>query len=131
MGTAPDRFADNPFFVLGVSTEGTRAEIEREGTKLLGMLELGLRSAATYETPLGPRRRTQEAVRAALAELRIPERRLLHELWAKARTGSAASKNAEARESRDPYRAPTDSRSTAEGTIRFPGAFALFGWRPR
>ena len=133
MGTARDRFADNPFFVLGVSTEETRAEIEREGTKLLGMLELGLRSAATYETPQGPRRRTQEAVRAALAELRIPERRLLHELWAKARTvsDSAASDNAEAGASRDPYRAPTDSRSTAEGTIRFPGAFALFGWRPR
>ena len=133
MGTAADRFADNPFFILGVSPEGTRAEIEREGNKLLGMRELGLHSAAAYETPLGPRPRTQEAVRAALAELRIPERRLLHELWAQARTASAAvtsgGTNPEAR--RDPYRAATAPESAAEGDPGFPDAFALFGWRRR
>ncbi len=139
MSTAPDHFADNPFFILGVSTEGTRAEIEREGNKLLGMLELGLRSTATYETPLGPRPRTQEAVRAALAELRIPERRLLHELWAQAGTGSAAvtTDDRDPAASRDPYRASSAAaaekatESTTEGDPGFPEAFALFGWRRR
>ncbi len=133
MGKAPDRFVDNPFFVLGVSAEGTRAEIEREGNKLLGMLELGLRSAATYETPQGPRPRTQEAVRAALAELRIPERRLLHELWALARTDNfaATSKGTNAEASRDPYRTATGSEPTSEGDCGFSEAFALFGWRGR
>ena len=51
---AVDRIRDNPFYVLGVKPDATRAEIEREGQKLLGMLELGLKSAATYATPVGP-----------------------------------------------------------------------------
>jgi hypothetical protein len=72
----------NPFHVLGLPPSATRAEVEREGQKLLGMLEIGLRQAATYDSPLGPRLRDAELVRAALAELRDPSRRLLHELWA-------------------------------------------------
>ena len=77
-----DRFHENPFYVLGVSTEATRQEIERTGQKLLGMLELGVASAKTYETPSGTVERTPERVRLALADLRDPERRLVHELWA-------------------------------------------------
>ena len=75
--------ADNPFFVLGVSTDASRIEIEREAQKLLGMLELGFAEAQTYATPLGPRPRTAEAVRAAVATLRDPYQRLLAELWAR------------------------------------------------
>jgi hypothetical protein len=74
---------DNPFFVLGLTCDATRLEIEREAQKLLGMLELGFAVAQSYATPLGPRPRTSEAVRAAVAALRDPQQRLLAELWAR------------------------------------------------
>lgn len=76
------RFVENPFYILGVRPSCTRAEMEREGQKLLGMLELGLPVAKKYKTPLGEAERTPEMVRQAMAELRDPNRRLLHELWA-------------------------------------------------
>ena len=74
---------DNPFFVLGLAADASRIEIEREAQKLLGMLELGFGEAASYATPLGPRPRTAEAVRAAVAALRDPYQRLVAELWAR------------------------------------------------
>ena len=77
------KLAENPFFVLGVSPDASRIELEREAQKLLGMLELGFAEAQTYATPLGPRPRTAEAVRAAVATLRDPYQRLLAELWAR------------------------------------------------
>jgi hypothetical protein len=77
------RIDENPFFVLGVGCEASRIEIEREAQKLLGMLELGFEAAKTYATPLGPRERTPESVRAAVAALRDPYQRLLAELWAR------------------------------------------------
>jgi hypothetical protein len=76
------RLANNPFYILGLRPDCARAEIEREGQKLIGMLELELSSAATYRSPIGVHRRTPELVREAMAELRDPNRRLLHELWA-------------------------------------------------
>jgi hypothetical protein len=81
--TALARLQENPFYVLGLPPTCSRQEVEREGQKLLAMLELGLAEAGHYPTPLGPRPRTAEAVRAAMAELRQPSRRLLHELWAR------------------------------------------------
>ena len=77
-----ERFLENPFYVLGVRPDCSRAEMEREGQKLLGMLEIGLPAAKKYKTPLGEAERTPEMVRQAMAELRDPQRRLLHELWA-------------------------------------------------
>jgi hypothetical protein len=77
------KLEDNPFFVLGIATDASRIEIEREAQKLLGMLELGFVDAQTYQTPLGPRPRTAELVRAAVAALRDPYRRLVAELWAR------------------------------------------------
>jgi hypothetical protein len=74
---------DNPFFVLGLPPDASRIEIEREAQKLLGMLELGFADARTYRTPVGPQPRTPEAVRAAVAALRDPSRRLVAELWAR------------------------------------------------
>ncbi len=74
---------ENPFFVLAIGCDASRMEIEREATKLLGMLELGFDAARTYATPLGPRERTPEAVRAAVATLRDPYQRLVAELWAR------------------------------------------------
>jgi hypothetical protein len=77
------RIIDNPFFVLGLSPDASRIELEREAQKLLGMLELGFSGAQTYATPLGPRARTAEMVRAAVAALRDPYQRLVAELWAR------------------------------------------------
>lgn len=74
---------DNPFLVLGISPDASRIEIEREAQKLLGMLELDFAGASSYATPLGPRPRTAEAVRAAVAALRDPYQRLVAELWAR------------------------------------------------
>ncbi len=76
------RIGENPFYILGLSTDASRVEIEREGNKLLGMLKLGLSAVKTYLTPIGRYPRTEELVREAMAELRDPERRLVHELWA-------------------------------------------------
>lgn len=81
--SAGARIAENPFFVLGLSPDASRIELEREAQKLLGMLELGFADAQTYATPLGPRPRTAEAVRAAVAALRDPYQRLVAELWAR------------------------------------------------
>ena len=83
MTGAASKLADNPFFVLGLPTDVSRIEIEREAQKLLGMIELGFVDALSYATPLGPRPRTTEAVRAAVAVLRDPYQRLLAELWAR------------------------------------------------
>ena len=77
------KIAENPFFVLGISPDASRIEIEREAQKLLGMLELNFADAVTYATPLGPRERTPELVRAAVAALRDPYQRLVAELWAR------------------------------------------------
>jgi hypothetical protein len=76
------RHLENPFLVLALLPGAAAGAIERQGEKLLAMLAAGLGEAARYETPLGPRPRTPELVRAALAELRDPERRLGHEWWA-------------------------------------------------
>ena len=103
--------ADNPFFVLGISPDTSRIELEREAQKLLGMLELGFADALTYATPLGPRPRTAEAVRAAIAALRDPHQRLVAELWA--RHAAAVVVTA------DPGPAP----------IGTPGLRARLGWR--
>jgi hypothetical protein len=83
MSSAGDRIIENPFFVLGLSPDASRIELEREAQKLLGMLELGFAAAQTYATPLGPRTRTPESVRAAVAALRDPYQRLVAELWAR------------------------------------------------
>jgi hypothetical protein len=76
------RHLENPFLVLSLPADADTAAIERQGDKLLAMLAAGLPEADGYPTPLGSRTRTPELVRAALAELRDPERRLGHQFWA-------------------------------------------------
>jgi hypothetical protein len=83
------RIADNPFLVLELAPDCSRIEIERAGQKLLAMLEVGLGDADRYETPFGPRPRTPELVREAMAALRDPRRRLVAEMWA--RPGAAGA----------------------------------------
>lgn len=75
---------ENPFFVLGIPKAATRMEVERAGQKLLAQLAIRSASAKTYTSPFGPRQRDEAKVRAALAALRDPEERALHELWAAA-----------------------------------------------
>jgi hypothetical protein len=107
------KLADNPFFVLGLPAEASRIEVERQAQKLLGMLELGFAESASYATPLGPRPRTAESVRAAVAALRDPYQRLVAELWARHAPGPRSEPPAR--------RAPTTTRS---------GLRRALGWRP-
>ena len=83
LGAIRDALINNPFFVLDIAPTATRQEIERQGTKLLGMLKLGLAAAKHYTSPLGSHERTEDAVRTAMATLREPKSRLLAELWAR------------------------------------------------
>ena len=78
---SPADLEHNPFFVLALPITATRMEVERTGQKLLAQLAIGAKSAKTYETPFGRFERDENAVRAALAALRDPEQRVLHELW--------------------------------------------------
>lgn len=90
-----DRLVDNPFFVLELDPDCSRMEIEREGQKLLAMLQIGFAGADQYATPFGPRPRTAELVRESMAELRDPRRRLIAELWARAPADEAPPAAAE------------------------------------
>lgn len=103
---------DNPFLVLGLSPDVSRIEIEREAQKLLGMIELGFADAQIYQTPLGPRTRTAESVRAAVAALRDPYQRLVAELWARHAPASVG---------------PPEHAETPPAT---PGLRKALGWRP-
>jgi len=115
MTTATAMLVDNPFFVLGLGTEASRIEVERESQKLLGMLELGFAEVQSYATPLGPRPRTAEAVRAAVAALRDPYQRLVAELWAHHAPPAAAE---------PPAREAEPSAPPRDGLRR------QLGWRP-
>lgn len=72
----------NPFFVLEVKIDATRADIERAGQRVLAQLSIGAQGASDYATPLGKCRRDADMVRQALVALRDPSQRLVHELWA-------------------------------------------------
>jgi len=79
---------ENPFFVLALPPEASAAEIDRQGQKWLSMLAADLAEARRYETPFGASERTAEVVRAAMAELGDPARRLAHEWWARGFAGA-------------------------------------------
>lgn len=81
------RHLENPFLVLELDPGAGREQLERQGAKILALLAAGVSGAASYPTPLGPRPRSDESVRAALAELRDPDRRLAHEWWARGLAG--------------------------------------------
>ena len=115
--------AQNPFFILELPPTCSRQQVEREGQKLLGLLELNLARAATYPTPLGPQPRTPELVRGAMAELRDPAKRIFHELWADVATPEPDAENANPPQ-------PDDASPTAENhATPWPGVWALFDWR--
>ena len=103
----------NPFYVLELSTQASRAEVERAGQKLLGLLALGSANATQYDTPFGPASRDADNVRQALATLRDPNQRVVHELWADVAQA--------ARETR------TAKPGTKPGTV-WAGAERAIGW---
>ncbi|MBI5545255.1 MAG: hypothetical protein HY901_15300 [Deltaproteobacteria bacterium] len=71
---------ENPFRILGLSPHASAREVEREGDRLLAVIAADL-DDPTRMPPLGPRSRTAEQVRWAIAELRDPHRRALHEFF--------------------------------------------------
>jgi hypothetical protein len=71
----------NPFLVLELPSAADGTQVERQAQKLLGMMAAQLAGADSYATPLGRCPRTPELVRAAMAELLDPDRRLLAEWW--------------------------------------------------
>lgn len=77
------RIRDNAFHVLELPPSCSRMDVERQGQKLLAMLELGLAAAITYPTPVGHGMRDADKVRLAMARLRDPDKRLEEELWAR------------------------------------------------
>ena len=109
-----ERIAENPFYVLSVATTATRTDIEREGSKLLSMLQLGLKESKVYRSPVGEHPRTEEAVRAAMAELRDPKRRLVHELLAALPATTALP----------------DDKSSSPAELKWPRAPLVFGYGP-
>ncbi|MCA9720637.1 MAG: hypothetical protein H6713_03620 [Myxococcales bacterium] len=113
------RITQNPFHVLGLRPGCSRAELERAGQTLLDMLAVDMRDAREYMTPLGPRARTAELVRHAMAELREPTRRVVHELWASRDQAAAAP--------RQPRTSPlSDDDAERDG---WHGGFRALGWR--
>jgi hypothetical protein len=99
----------NPFFILTVATHASRVEVERQGQKLLALLEIGSTEATRYETPFGPATRDPDAVRQALAALRDPDRRVIQELWADIAT-------------------PIKNEQREDATQPWEGAGAAIGW---
>jgi hypothetical protein len=108
------RWRENPFFVLGLTPECSRAEVERTGQKLLALLAVDSRAAKKAKTPLGEVERTADTVRAAMAELRDPERRFLHEAWARLPVDAPL---------------PDPARGAAKATAPWSGALRAIGWR--
>jgi hypothetical protein len=65
----------NAYYVLELLPEATPGEVERQGRKLLGLIELGTARGTVYACPLGTFTRDATMVREALAMLRDPKRR--------------------------------------------------------
>jgi hypothetical protein len=76
------RFVLNPFYILELRPGCTRVDIERQGQKLLSLLEIGA-DIGPFATPLGRVGRNADMIHQALDLLRNPEHRAFYELWAR------------------------------------------------
>ena len=110
---------DNAFYVLGLSPEATTADIEREGRKLLGLLELGVAKGSLYTCPLGTFSRDATMVREAMSSLRDPVHRARAAALA-AILGTAPAVTAAA---------PGGARASAGPGAPMPEALHLAGYR--
>lgn len=106
---------ENAFYVLGLPLQATRMEIEREGARWLAALELKLGGADRYSTPLGPQERTPDRVRRAMADLRDPNRRLVHE-WTARLPADAV---------------PTPVHASSTEPVQWQGVLAAYGFGRR
>lgn len=86
---------NNPFFVLEVPIDAAPSEVEHAGQKLLALMAIGSAGIDHYMTPLGADKRDADKVRQALAALRDPNERLLHELWANIDVGKQETRKLE------------------------------------
>jgi len=120
------RLRDNAFYVLELPVDASRIDVERQGQKLLAMLELGLAAAAAYPTPLGPGVRDADKVRLAMASLRDPDKRLEEELWAR-----LDARPAEPRADDDEDLGLGDVPRALRADGPWSQAFAAFGWSTR
>ncbi|MGC4119325.1 MAG: hypothetical protein QM765_33120 [Myxococcales bacterium] len=71
---------ENPFRLLGLTPQASARDVEREGARLLALIAAGM-DDPTELAPLGPAERSAEQVRWAIAELRDPHRRAVHEFF--------------------------------------------------
>lgn len=77
-----ERIITNPFYILGLRPDNTKAEIEERARWLIDRLAVHPGPEETYATPLGRFPLTRGLVDDALKELGQPTRRLSHEIWA-------------------------------------------------
>lgn len=97
--------------MLGLTPRASWPRIKRAAETLLAALEAGEPGADSYDTPLGPRPRTEPLVLRALTRLRDPDERIQHELWWEA-----------------PARGPAPLDDTHDA---WPEAPTAWGWRIR
>ena len=90
VSTPPD-FVSDVTVLAGKGAENRREPWMRQGKMILARLELGLASAQTHPSPLGPRPRSADDVRRAMQALSDPRRRLAAEPFALAATMAPAS----------------------------------------
>jgi hypothetical protein len=76
-----DLFTRNPFLILELTPKAGSREIERQGRKILAMLDLAVRDSTTYPTAWGQQERNAADVRQAMAELADPCRFHFHAFW--------------------------------------------------
>jgi hypothetical protein len=69
----------NPFFVLELTPDASLRDVERAAQKLAALISVGAASASRYQTPFGPLPRDANRVQSALAALRDPVQRVVHE----------------------------------------------------
>jgi hypothetical protein len=78
-----ENLSGNPFYVLELSTTATLDEIEQAAADLIKRIDQGEPGIDFYTTPLGALPRDAGDVRDAAKQLRNPQRRLVHEFWAR------------------------------------------------
>lgn len=71
IGEAARPVTENPFRILGLSVDVSERDVEREGHRLLSVQAVGLGDSAW----------TSEQIRWAMAELRDPRKRAIHEFF--------------------------------------------------
>ena len=123
---------DNPFFVLELPPTATSMEIERQGKKLLSMLDLELQKSLTFPTPFGPQPRTPERVREAVQLLLDPARRLPFEPWAAAQfahDGTTATTTTTTTTTPDPLPRAASATTTTTTTPTCFDASGLVWWQ--